>query len=254
MLNHYADDGRVLTPPHELEPLLKGSFPAFSKLLGHIRLFYMVDEIWDGESSLTFSVDSEQLVTITLDEGTFDICIANRNTHIADDTMLDVLFEELKKVVPPVRKRPFEQLTMITDDLTKFPCGYRSDMCLLNAKQNENDFTSARSFGYLKWLCYPHCVPGFEVSRPDQNHDKAFLCSCATSPWKGECRYYVCPTEKGFASCIECGDYHTCDVHSDGHYAAQANLGMTSEEVTCLVIPYCMKERFDIFLNSNQQK
>ena len=54
MLHHYADDGRILTPPKELEPMLKDSFPAFSKLLGHIRFFYMADEIWDGKSSLIF--------------------------------------------------------------------------------------------------------------------------------------------------------------------------------------------------------
>ena len=45
----HADDGRILTPPKELEPLLKDSFPAFSKLLGHIRFFYNANEIWDGK-------------------------------------------------------------------------------------------------------------------------------------------------------------------------------------------------------------
>ena len=52
MYNFYADDGRVLTPPKELEPQLKGSFPAFSKLIGHVRFFYMTDEIWDGKTLL----------------------------------------------------------------------------------------------------------------------------------------------------------------------------------------------------------
>jgi hypothetical protein len=42
MHHHYADDGRIMTPPSELQPLLKDAFPAFSKLLGHMRLFYMV--------------------------------------------------------------------------------------------------------------------------------------------------------------------------------------------------------------------
>ncbi len=40
MYHFYADDGRILTPPKELEPQLKGAFPAFTKLLGHIRFFY----------------------------------------------------------------------------------------------------------------------------------------------------------------------------------------------------------------------
>ena len=39
MYHIYADDGRILTSPKELEPLLKSSFTAFSKLIGHIRFF-----------------------------------------------------------------------------------------------------------------------------------------------------------------------------------------------------------------------
>jgi hypothetical protein len=36
LISHfYADDGRILTPPKELEPQLKGAFLAFSKLIGH---------------------------------------------------------------------------------------------------------------------------------------------------------------------------------------------------------------------------
>ncbi|MCL2153814.1 MAG: hypothetical protein FWH57_12870 [Oscillospiraceae bacterium] len=63
------DDGRILTPPKELEPLLKSSFNAFSKLLGHIRFFYVVDEIWDGKSSLVFKAGGEQVSAITLENG-----------------------------------------------------------------------------------------------------------------------------------------------------------------------------------------
>ena len=64
MLNMTADDGRILTPPKELEPLLKGAFPAFYKLLGHMCWFYMADEIWDGNSSLVFNADGEKLSAI----------------------------------------------------------------------------------------------------------------------------------------------------------------------------------------------
>lgn len=39
MYHIYADDGRILTSPKELEPLLKGAFPAFSNTVGHIRFF-----------------------------------------------------------------------------------------------------------------------------------------------------------------------------------------------------------------------
>ena len=251
MRHHYADDGRIMTPPIELEPLLKGSFSAFSKLIGHIRFFYIADEIWDGKSLLIFRADGEQLTAITLDDGAFDVHIADRNFRVADETWLDAIFETIKKAVPLERHRPFEQLTMNMDDPTKFPCGYRCDMCLLNKKQNENDFSASKKFGYLNWLCYRDCVPNTDIERPDPNSSNEWFCpGCVSSPWKKECRYFVCPTEKGYASCIECGDYHVCDVQSDGHYSGQCSLGMTAEEVTSLVIPYCMKERFDIFRNA----
>lgn len=253
MLHHYADDGRIMTPPKELEPLLKGSFSAFSKLIGHIRLFYMADEIWDGKSSLVFSTDGEQLTDIVLEDGAFDVHITDKDFRIVGETLLDAIFEKLKETVHLRWHRPFEQLTMNMDDSTKFPCGYRCDMCLLNKKKNENHFSASNEFGYLNWLCYHNCVPGIDIERPNSNTQNEWSCpGCASSPWKKECRYFICPTEKGCANCMECGDYHTCDVQSDGHYSGQCSLGMTAEEVTSLVIPYCMKERFDIFRNSVQ--
>jgi len=251
MLHHYADDGRIMTPPKELEPLLKGSFPAFIKIIGHIRFFYMADEIWDGKSSLVFSADCKQFATITLDDGVFDIHIADKDFRITDEALLDAIFKLLKETVPLERHRPFGQLTMNMDDPTKFPCGYRCDMCLLNKKQNENDFSASKKFGYLNWLCYRDCVPNTDIERPNTNDHNEWCCpGCVSSPWKKECRYFICPTKKGYTSCMECGDYHVCDVQSDGHYSGQCSLGMTAEEVTNLVIPYCMKERFDIFRNS----
>ena len=251
MLHHYADDGRIMTPPKEMEPQLKGPFPAFSKLIGHIRFFYIADEIWDGESSLIFSAGSEQLMAIKLNNGSFNVYIAGKDFRIDNEALLDAIFEILKTIVPLRRHRPFDQLTMNMDDSTKFPCGYRCDMCLLYKKQNENDFSASEKFGYLNWLCYRDCVPNIAIERPDPNVHNEWSCpGCVSSPWKKECRYFICPTEKGFASCVECGKYHVCDVQLDGHYSGQCSLGMTAEEVTSLVIPYCMKERFDIYRNS----
>lgn len=89
MYHIYADDGRFLTSPKELEPLLKGSFTAFSKILGYIRFFYMADEIWDGKSSLIFNAGGEQLAASMLDDGIFNIHIADEDFRIADETLLD---------------------------------------------------------------------------------------------------------------------------------------------------------------------
>jgi hypothetical protein len=248
MLHHYADDGRILTPPKELEPLLKGSFPAFSKLLGHIRFFYMADEIWDGKFSLVFSANSEQLTAITLGDGFFYVHSADEDFRIADETLLETIFEVLKKTVPFGWRRPFEQLTINLNDQNENHCGYRCDMCLLNKKHNENNFSGSLKFGYLNWLCYHNCVPNINVERNDNNTSVCPGCksrSPAGPSWKNDCRYFVCPTEKGFANCFECGEYHSCDVQRDSHYPGQCNLGLTTGEVTSLVIPYCIKERLD---------
>ena len=252
MFHFYADDGRILTPPKELEPQLKGAFSAFSKLVGHIRFFYVVDEIWDGKTSLVFNADGEQLTAITLDDGVFYVHVADEDFKIADGALLDTIFGVLKKTVPFDHHRLFEQLTINMNDPNENHCGYRCDMCLLNKKHNENDFSGSLKFGYLNWLCYHNCVPNTNVERSDNNKYVCPGCkskSPAGPSWKKDCRYFICPTEKGYTNCAECGEYHSCDVHRDSHYLGQCNLGLTAEEVTSLVIPYCIKERLDILLN-----
>jgi len=243
MLHHYADDGRILTPPTELEPLLKGSFPAFSKLLGHIRFHYMADEIWDGNASLRFSADGEQLAEVTLSDGAFDVHISNENFRVTDESSLGTVFNALEGA-PPGCRRPFEQRT-----LSGCPCGRRCDLCLGSKEYSEDgSFSAGENFGYMNWVCYYNCIdvaverfdgvydcPGCEVIRTSK--------SCFED-WNG-CKFYICLTEKGCENCAECGEYHTCDVLRDCHYPAQCNLGMTAEEVTKLVIPYAQKERLD---------
>lgn len=245
MYHFYADDGRVLTPPKELEPQLKGSFPAFSKLIGHIRFFYMADELWDGKTSLIFTSDSKQLAAIMLDDSVFYIHIADENFRIADETLLDDVFEALRRAVPIGMHRPFEQLTA-NPDPNQYPCGYRCDLCLGSRRHDEKDLSKRDNFGYMNWVCYHGCVPNIDVER----WDGEFVCKGCNRNNNKFCRSFTCSKEKGYANCAECGDYHSCEVYRDSHYAGQCNLGITSQEVTKLVIPYCMRERLDILRNS----
>ena len=254
MTHIHADDGRILTAPKELSPLLKGAFPAFIKLLGHIRFFYMADEQWDGEASLAFCAGGAELAVIALYDGVFEARVAGNDFRISDESQLDEVFGTLEKTAPSGCRRPFEQLTVNMDDPDENRCGYRCDMCLLNKKHNnDNGFAGSLKFGYLNWVCYHNCVPGIDVERDDDNRYSCPGCK-SKSPegpaWKNDCRYYICATEKGCAGCAECGEYHTCDVQRDSHYPGQCNLGLTAGEVTSLVIPYCIKERLDIFLES----
>ena len=56
---------------------------------------------------------------------------------------------------------------------------------------------------------------------------------------------YACLEKKGVKNCLECGKYHTCDDCGVGHNPGECNLGITAEEVTNLIIPYCDVERLD---------
>lgn len=92
----------------------------------------MVDEIWDGKSSLIFSADGEQLIAVTLGDGVFYVHIANKDFWIADETSLDNVFKALKKTVPICSQRPFEQLTA-NPDPNVFPAVIGA-ICALEAK------------------------------------------------------------------------------------------------------------------------
>lgn len=244
MYHFYADDGRILTPPKALEPLLKGAFPAFVKIIGHLRFYYVADELWDGQSSLVFAAGGGTLAAIELGDGVLHVQIGDKDYRIADETLLGAVFNTLKNTVPSDWRRPYEQLTVNTNDPNKFPCGYRCDMCLGSKKSDERHFTESENFGYLNWLCYHNCVPGIDIER----WDGVFNCpGCAETRKTKDCRYFPCPAEKGYAHCVACGEYHTCDVYRDSHYPGQCNLGLTAQEVTLLVIPYAVKERLDVF-------
>lgn len=125
MFHFYADDSRILTPPKELEPHLKGAYSAFIKLLGHIRFFYMVDEIWDGQASFSFRAEGVQLDAITLDDNRFKIRITDEDFQIVDETLLEAVYKALKKTATAGMNRSFDQLTVNLEDPNEFPCGQR---------------------------------------------------------------------------------------------------------------------------------
>jgi len=61
---------------------------------------------------------------------------------------------------------------------------------------------------------------------------------------------HVCLEQNGLSNCLECGAYRDCEDCGVGHNPGECNLGITAEEVTCLIIPYCDVERLD-YLNKN---
>ena len=243
MRHFYADDGRILTPPQELQPQLKDSFQAFSELLGLIRFFYIADEIWDGKSSLVFNSRGEKLAAILLNDGFFIVHIGEEKIVVIDETALDSVLEKLEETASPDSCRPNEQLLIPLNDPNQFPCGRRCDLCLGSKKSDERNYSQSENFGYMNWVCYHNCLPGIEVTR----WDGVFNCpGCVEMRKTKDCKYFPCPAKKAYSNCVECGEYHSCKIFSDCHEPCQCNLGITAEEVTNLVIPYASKERLDI--------
>jgi len=240
MFSFYADDGRILTPPKELKPLLKGSFTAFYKIIGHIRFFYVADEIWDGKTSLVFNSDSKKLAIIKLDDGKFNIVISDDDFNIYDESSIDVVFKKLKNISTVNQKRSMEQLNV---NLEEYPNGIRCDMCLLHVSHNENDFEGCRKFPIMDRICYYGVNEGWgeTVFSPiicdgKQCHIKTFKCL----------------EKKGFKNCLECGEFRTCSDCGVGHNPGECNLGITAEEVTSLILPYCDIERLDFIASKNK--
>lgn len=233
----YANDGRILTPPKNLEPLLKNAFPAFFALIGHIRFFYVADEIWDGRASLVFNAGGETLVAFKLDDGAFDVNIAGKDFRIIDEKILSSVYSAIKQAASDSQRRPEDQLAV---DLNEYPSGIRCDLCQLNRLNNVNDFSGCERFHVMT----RHCYFGVE----DDWGETEF--STNTCAGKADCytKTLACLKEKkkkGIHNCLECGEYRTCRDCGVGHDPGECNLGITAEEVTCLIIPYCEVERLN---------
>ena len=241
MFYFYTDDGRILTPPKELKPLLKDSFTAFFKLIGHIRFFYVADEIWDGKAFIAFKSSDRQLAAITLGNGSFDISIGDSIVHMTDEDALGTVFELLKTAATDNQRRPMEQLNA---DLNEYPSGIRCDMCLLHTSQNKNDFEGCRKFPIMDRNCYFGVEDGWGETVFSPSACDGMQCYAKT---------YKCLAVKSNKNCLECGEYHTCSNCGVGHNPGECNLGITSEEATCLILPYCEVERLDLIASLSKR-
>ena len=239
-MSHMADDGRILTPPKEMKPLLKDTYPAFYKLLGHIRFFYVVDEIWDGKNSLVFTSSDGELAAINLSDGAFNATVGENSfdfdSQTASESILENVFMTLRQTATANQRRPQDQLDV---DLDEYPNGIRCDLCLVYKGNNENnDFAGNRKFHVMDRNCYYGVEEGWGETE----------FSTHTCEGKKYCyeKTIACLAEKGFENCFECGAFRTCDYCGVGHNPGECNLGITAEEVTCLIIPYCEVERLEL--------
>jgi len=235
MLKSHTGDGRILTPPKKLEPKLKDSFPAFYKMIGHIRFFYVADEIWDGKASLVYKTCSEILAEVKICDGFFTVRIAKDDFRIADEIPLGNVYEALNKSAAPSQRRPQDQLIA---NLDEYPSGIRCDMCLGNKIHLEKGFVGNQHFEIMT----RHCYDNEEGWNDEINDNKGGWCDGKQGCYE---KTLPCLKEKGIRNCLECGEYHTCGNCGVGLEPSECNLGITAEEVTNLIIPYCEMERLD---------
>jgi hypothetical protein len=118
-------------------------------------------------------------------------------------------------------------------------CGNCCGACLLYVKNNENGKQGNLLFQEMDWRCY-------HSEGEEQADYSGVICpGCASMCGN---KTVDCLKKKGFATCGEC-DYRHCNCPDDVHIAdfdpGKCNLGLTAEEITRCVIPYCGKERFD---------
>jgi len=265
-MSNLTYEGRVLTPVGDLKPLLKGAFPAFVRLVGYIRVHYVMDELWDyHEKQLKFRRGGKTLVAIAVKDGLFNVLVIfgkaeraafdaaweqfsdflrahydNSSTYhdgkwmfidIADEAQLDDLLRFIA-----IKKKPNRKAAALA--LGEMPCGNRCGQCLIYIKNNEGGRRDNLIFHEMDWKAYHDD----SEERPD--HSSTTCPGCAARKLKGECHTHRCLDEKGLASCLQC-HYEGCVTKGVGVNPGLCNLGLTAEDVTGVLLPYCGKERFD---------
>ena len=265
---------RAIKPYEQVEATLKQADSAWDKLVGHIRFFYSMDELWDeGKpgsdygNELKFRCGGKTLVTLYLRDNYFEICLvfgkneraifeeqqetfvqAIRDRYnkaktfhdgkwiyfkITDLTLIDDIIRMLHIKRKPNRKKDLLALP------AEYPCGVRCDLCLINIKNNQNDFEGSKMFHEMDWNCYHD--PDIE-ERVDYTKRTCAGCEARKDE---DCQTHNCLLEKGFSSCVKCGEHHTCGKNGNIISAGRCNIGLSREDVTHCVIPYCGKERLD---------
>lgn len=240
----------------KMDELLGDASPVLSEFVGRIRMEYVVDEFYDGKDEVKFRRSGKTLVTLYLHEGYFTVLIifgkaerekfevqqaefspafcefyhASRTYHdgkwmfydVHADGDVDMLMRLLH-----IKKRPNRKPEKLADAVISL-CGNRCDLCALH-----KDHFDPAAFTEGEKHCY------FTADEPPVDHSTHVCPGCI--PEKG-CDYRKCAVEKGVSSCGNC-DFEHCTTE---HFTepGRCNLGITAEEVSRFILPYCGKERF----------
>ncbi len=232
---------------------------AWISLVGYIRVYYAMDELWDGKNELKFRRGGKTLVTLYIHEGFFTILFiygkneravfeeqsetfpvtlrqlyeASQTYHdgkwmflnVSDNTLLPDLIRMLI-----IKKKPNRKQEKLCDAFVGC-CGNRCDQCLLY--RENGGIENRQKFSYGDHKCY--------------HTDKEPMCDYTSINCGGcheDCAVVQCAKDKGFQTCAECKELQ-CTVHSNNFTdPGRCNLGLTAEDITQFVLPYCGRERF----------
>lgn len=245
----------------EVEGILGQSASAWIKIIGYIRTNYIMDEFWDAKNCLKFQRSKKTLVTFYIKDKKFSALIifgknerekfelttsdfsdyinniydSSKTYHDGKWMFIDTndisQADDIIKLVK-IKKKPNRK--EINDNIFMGKCGNRCDQCLLYVKNNEIE---GGRFEFQKgdWKCY-------HSGDPSQSYDYSnHICNGCHN----DCKVVKCTLEKGFENCGQC-DYHNCKI-DDNNFTnpGRCNLGLSADDITRFVMPYCGRERFD---------
>ncbi len=239
-----------------LDTLLGETAPVLAELTGRIRLAYAVDEVYDGKDEVKFRRGGKTLATLYLHEGYFTLLViygktererfealrgefpaefcafydTARTYHDGKWLFYDVHQDEdvgmLMRLLH-IKKRPNRKPEKLDGAIVSL-CGNRCDLCTLH-----QDHFEPEAFSVGEKHCY------FTAEEPMVDHSGHACLGCLAEK---ACGYWKCAASKGLASCGDCDFEHCTSEHFTE--PGRCNLGITAEEVTRFILPYCGKERF----------
>ncbi len=243
-----------------VEKLLGAATPAFEKLVGHIRVRYAMDELWDEKDELKFRRGGKTLATVYLREGFFILLIIfgrqereafeaaqesfspfvrnfyenSRTYHDGKWMFIEVRpgadVGELIRLLH-IKKKPNRKKEDLSHALLG-KCGNRCDACQLFRANSERGGDLLFTEGDYK--CY---------YAPEE--DKADYTGYRCDGCRADCAVRACLAARGYESCIEC-DYENCACTANNFTRpGRCSIGLSSDDVEKFILPYCGRERFD---------
>ncbi len=257
----------AIKPYEEIAPLLGTSKAAWEKLVGYIRVFYMMNELWDeGKpdssycNALKFRYGSKTLVTLYVRDGFFKVNLVfgkgerakfeeqqatfpaylrklyadTQSYHDGKWLWIDVrdsvIIDDIIHLLH-IKRKPNRKSAVISFSPQSERCTNRCDICLLYLNNNE---TQDERFEFHKGD-YRCC----HAADPDKgNNDSSNICDGRRDNYE----VVRCAAEKGLSDCSQC-NYHACNINTNNFInPGRCDLGLTAEDVTRLIIPDCGME------------